>query len=133
MVNDKGLLALLKHRVSPTDDLPRKSYEEITIDIIDYIRKNRAELYFEDIMEALAAIGRAPQLVNNDNGGWYITDSGMNTIITDEDIINEPLAVGEFVTWVRNRAWKESIRGALYDYLDRENEDIPTAEENLNS
>ena len=131
MVINEGLRTLLKHMTSPPPGTPERDWRKVQKEIVDYIKANRAELPFEDIMEGLAEIGRCPQLVNNDNDGWYVTDSGMNTVITDDDIIDNPLDMGEFVTWVRNRAWKSSIRGALYDYLDREQEDIPRDEKPL--
>jgi hypothetical protein len=93
-------------------------YDPIEIDqlaeqILKAIKDNKENLTFEFIFEELTKIGWAPCLLYDDNGRFAISGDGFQTVPEDS-----PADIS-MMCFVEKDYWKDSIREALYYFLDK--------------
>jgi hypothetical protein len=91
-----------------------KEIDELAEEIERRIKEWRNLLSFEFIMEQLTMLGDAPNLLYDDNGHWAITGEGYQNVVTGEP------ADLETHFMIEAKHWKNTIREALNDYLDYE-------------
>lgn len=81
--------------------------------IIQQMTDDFDNLECDFILESLTELGYSPQLLNNDEGKWYITDCGIRGMNQDDtnylnySLINYSLK------------WYETIREAVQNYLNK--------------
>ena len=86
-------------------------------EILYKINQWRDDLRFEFIIEELTKLGQAPNLLYDDDGRFAITGEGFQNVNTSENNENVDMFF-EFI--VTAECWKETIREALYYYLDEQ-------------
>ena len=103
-----------KNSPEKIQDLDNK-VDELTKEILAYIKLYFNDLPFEFIMEQLSYIGWCPNLLNDDNGHWALaTDGFQNVVVGDEP---EDVDTSFFV---EAKYWKDTSREALNFYLNEE-------------
>ena len=88
--------------------------DELSKQIKNLIITGKDDLPVDFIIEQLTKLGESPcLLVNDDTGKYTIACDGMQDIpnALDEDM--------EFTHWVKNDGWSNTIREALYKYLNK--------------
>lgn len=81
--------------------------------IYTFIDKNFDDILIEDILNATDHCGLAPCLINNDNGMWAITGTGMQNISIDSDAWDFE---GSF--FVEKDEWRDTVREAVRSFID---------------
>lgn len=71
-----------------------------------------------DELEALVAQGDCPGIINDDNGHWAVSGSGMQSISAGPHPSDVSTAF-----FVPAGSWRESIRKAIDAYLDEEDDE----------
>lgn len=94
-----------------------KEIDELGDEILKYIKLWKRSLPFEFIFEELTKLGHAPSLLYDDDGRFAIVSDGYQTVP-----IGEATDV-EMGHLVKKERWKDSIRGALDDYLNNDEEE----------
>lgn len=89
--------------------------DELTNEILKYIKLYYEQLPFEFIMEELSKLGQCPNLLNDDNGKWAVTSDGFQNVVYGD----EPSDV-ETSFFVEAKDWKLTPREALLHYLNEE-------------
>jgi len=84
--------------------------------IREFIRIQRDDISCSLILEALTHLGDAPQIIYDDNGNWAVTSNGFSPIpMTDSGKFE---GIESFTIVVEPEMWHDTIREALYHYLD---------------
>lgn len=94
-----------------------KEIDELGDEILKYIKLWKRSLPFEFIFEELTKLGHAPSLLYDDDGRFAIVSDGYQTVP-----IGEATDV-EMGHLVKKERWKDSIWGALDDYLNNDEEE----------
>lgn len=85
-------------------------------EISDAISAGRDSLDCDFILESYTMLGLAPQLIYDDNGHWAVTDDGYSSVpMTEDGKFDGPES---FVAIAHPEQWKDTIREALYHYID---------------
>ena len=71
---------------------------------------------FESIIGSLTELGAAPTLLYDDDGHFAIGDEGTQNVLHDKPKDKETTFIASW--WIKPNGWKDSIREALYFYLD---------------
>lgn len=99
MINHNTVLSTLIHKRESAIN----SEGQLKHDILEYIKTNKNHLSFESIFEGITGIGLCPQLLYHDDGHYAVTDD---------------VYVGNGTMYTGKAVWKETIREALYYYLE---------------
>lgn len=91
-----------------------KRIDELAVTIEKHIKLHIENLSFEFIMDQLANLGHAPNLLYDDNGHWAVTSTGFQNVVMDE-----PEDV-EMHFMVEASLWNPTPREALIKYLSEE-------------
>lgn len=94
-----------------------KEIDELGDEIFKYIKLWKRSLPFEFIFEELTKLGHAPSLLYDDDGRFAIVSDGYQTVP-----IGEATDV-EMGHLVKKERWKDSIREALDDYLNNDEDE----------
>lgn len=89
---------------------------------VDHLSNQIIQLMIDDfdnlecdfILESLTELGYSPQLLNNDEGEWYITEC---SIYIDVDQTNTNYLNYSLINY--SLKWSETIREAVQNYLNR--------------
>lgn len=90
-----------------------KEIDLLQEEILCQIKQNKEQLSFEFIFEELTKLGWAPCLMYDDNGHFAVTADGFQTVV-DGETADISMAV-----FIEKDDWKDSIREALYYFLDK--------------
>ena len=96
------------------DDL---EVDQLSNQIIQQMTDDFNYLDCDFILESLTELGYSPQLLNNDEGEWYITDCGSGDIIRGMDQDNTNYLTCSFINC--DIKWSENIREAIQKYLNK--------------
>lgn len=89
--------------------------DQLAKEIESLIKTNFEFISFELIMDELANLGQAPNLLYDDNGNWAVTSQGFQNVVYGD----EPQDV-ETHFFVEAKFWKPTPREALKYYLNYE-------------
>jgi hypothetical protein len=88
--------------------------DEYAEKIGDLLFQYNLELPFEFVMEELSKLGDAPNLLYDDNGHWAVTSEGFQSVCSGDEPVDCELAFDVPASY-----WKDTVREALEDYLNR--------------
>lgn len=116
---NQQLLDILAERRAILDrDSEDKKVDTLAEEVLNFIAKNRDNLLFEEIIEALTHLGHAPSLLYDDNGHFAVSADGFQNFVETEDFDKQ--TVFENTAIIPPHGWKKSVREALYFHLDQE-------------
>lgn len=87
--------------------------DQLSNQIIQQMTDDFDNLECDFILESLTDLGYSPQLLNNDEGEWYITDCSIRGINRDDTNYLNYL----FINY--SLKWSETIREAVQNYLNK--------------
>lgn len=107
----KQIRELRKTGTGPTE----KKADALEVEVKKLIKEAFSELDPAVILQWYAEIGRAPCLLNDDNGQWAVTSKGYRPALGTKERIN-----GSMTTFVTKDMWFSRIKPALKYFVDNE-------------
>jgi hypothetical protein len=95
-----------------------KKIDDIAAEIEKSIRDHFEFLPFDFIMEQLANLGHAPNLLYDDNGLWAVTSTGFQTVVCGDEAQDV-----ETHFFVDMKYWKNTPKEALHYYLNNDDDE----------
>ena len=86
--------------------------DELSQDIITYIRKNINNLDIDNILETLTHLGYAPNLIYDDNGHFAITDDAFQNVTYGDEPSDLDISLH-----INKERFEKTIKLALINYL----------------
>jgi len=91
--------------------------DELASQILDEIISRKDDLSIEFIIEQLTYLGQAPNILYDDNGNFAVTGDGFQSI--EHIASKEGTGDVSLSFFIEKENWKDTIRKALYYYLDK--------------
>jgi hypothetical protein len=107
---------IVGHR--PNTDAISKKVDELGDEIYTYIKSYHESLPVDFVMEQLANLGHCICLLYDDNGHWVFSSAGFQNV----PMSDEPEDI-DTQFFVKAKEWKNTIREALNDYLNEDNDE----------
>jgi hypothetical protein len=94
------------------DTISDNKMDELGDQILDLIISNKEILEVDFIIEQLTKLGHSPSILYDDDGHFAVISDGYQSVVSDgpKDC--------ELQFWVEKEYWFNTIREALYNYLE---------------
>lgn len=93
-------------------DFKNERIDEIEREIIYQIKSNYNLYSVDFIIETLTKFGQAPNIVYDDNGMFAVSGNGYQPVVIGDELIEGIVSV-----FVEKEQWFDTIRKALWHYL----------------